>query len=157
LFIRAATSADLPDITALATESAPASHGSASHYGEVFSPGSPRRVLLLASEEAGYEPRHKPGTLVGFVLARIVEREWEIENIVVRAPARRRGIATGLLKQICELAKSENAIKILLEVRQSSSAARGLYQKLGFEHCGYRSRYYREPEEDAVLYHLLLQ
>jgi ribosomal-protein-alanine acetyltransferase len=153
LLIRAATSADLPGIIALAMDSPQASHWPASHYHRVFSQGPPRRVLLVAAEQVG----DQAGAPVGFVLARIVAEEWEIENIVVRAAARRRGIATRLLHQIRELAKSENAMKILLEVRQSSAAARGLYEKLGFENCGYRSRYYREPIEDAVLYHVLLQ
>jgi ribosomal-protein-alanine N-acetyltransferase len=141
----------------IAMESKLASHWSASQYRRVFSHSAPRRVLQVASDKVGDEAGEEQGALVAFVIARIVEREWEIENIVVRASARRRGIATQLLNQIRESAKSENAMRILLEVRRSSTAARGLYEKLGFESCGYRSRYYSEPVEDAILYHLLLQ
>ena len=41
---------------------------------------------------------------------------------------------------------------ILLEVRESNSAARKLYEKCGFVQSGRRQRYYKQPEEDAILY-----
>jgi len=44
---------------------------------------------------------------------------------------------------------------IFLEVRKSNQAARAFYEKWGFIQTGYRSRYYRDPLEDAVLYKLL--
>ena len=38
-----------------------------------------------------------------------------------------------------------------LEVRESNTAARTLYESLGFVQTGYRPRYYSQPEEAAVL------
>jgi [ribosomal protein S18]-alanine N-acetyltransferase len=43
---------------------------------------------------------------------------------------------------------------ILLEVRKSNLAARGLYEKQGFREVGRRRTYYADPEEDAILYAL---
>jgi ribosomal-protein-alanine N-acetyltransferase len=46
---------------------------------------------------------------------------------------------------------------LLLEVRQSNAAARALYAKHGFHETGRRRAYYRDPDEDAVLYALARQ
>jgi ribosomal-protein-alanine N-acetyltransferase len=41
-------------------------------------------------------------------------------------------------------------------VRESNQAARALYIQLGFEESGRRKLYYANPQEDAVLYRLVL-
>jgi ribosomal-protein-alanine N-acetyltransferase len=38
-----------------------------------------------------------------------------------------------------------------LEVRKSNEAARGLYQRLGFEARGIRPKYYSDNNEDALI------
>jgi [ribosomal protein S18]-alanine N-acetyltransferase len=155
LLIRAATSADLPDLMALALESKFAAHWSESQYRQIFSQSTPRRIVLVASDKGVGEDRGK-GDLLAFVVARVVQQDWEIENLVVRTTSQRRGVATRLLNHIRKSAKSENAMKLFLEVRRSSAAARALYKKFGFKNCGYRSRYYSDPADDAVLYQLIL-
>ena len=40
---------------------------------------------------------------------------------------------------------------LYLEVRESNSAARALYESLGFEQVGRRRGYYQYPSEDALL------
>ncbi|HXF95509.1 MAG TPA: GNAT family N-acetyltransferase, partial [Gemmatimonadales bacterium] len=45
----------------------------------------------------------------------------------------------------------EGASAVYLEVRESNTVARRLYRRLGFEEVGRRARYYRRPEEDAVV------
>jgi ribosomal-protein-alanine N-acetyltransferase len=47
--------------------------------------------------------------------------------------------------------------EILLEVRDSNVAARRLYEGAGFQENGRRPAYYRNPDEDAVLYELHLK
>jgi ribosomal-protein-alanine N-acetyltransferase len=37
-------------------------------------------------------------------------------------------------------------------VRESNTAARRLYEKLGFSEIGRRKAYYHNPQEDAILY-----
>jgi len=45
---------------------------------------------------------------------------------------------------------------IFLEVRASNTAARRLYENLGFKEAGCRKGYYTNPNEDAVLYSKIL-
>lgn len=90
--------------------------------------------------------------LVGFLAGHAIDQEWEIENVVVSSPARRRGLATQLVQEFLRLARSAGGKNVFLEVRESNLAARKLYEKLQFVETGRRRVYYREPEEDAVLY-----
>jgi len=47
--------------------------------------------------------------------------------------------------------RAAGALTALLEVRRSNLAARCLYLSLGFVPVGERPRYYRHPEEDALV------
>ena len=85
-----------------------------------------------------------------------VAGEWEIENVVVATGFLRRGIANELMRVLIQRAKNEAASAILLEVRESNLAARGLYRKHGFREVGRRPAYYNDPAEDAILYTLRL-
>ena len=95
------------------------------------------------------------GALCGFLCARDVAREWEIENVVVPPSSRRRGIGDRLLAEFVQHARKRKATAIWLEVRASNQAARQLYEKHGFKESGKRRAYYRNPEEDAELYSLV--
>jgi len=77
--------------------------------------------------------------------------------VVVAAGFLRRGIANELMRALIPCAKNEVASAILLEVRESNLAARGLYEKQGFREVGRRPAYYKNPAEDAILYTLRLQ
>jgi ribosomal-protein-alanine N-acetyltransferase len=92
--------------------------------------------------------------LHGFVVARIVGAEWEIENIAIAGSARRRGLGTRLLGELLDLARAQGAEAVFLEVRESNRAARSLYEKWAFLESGRRRNYYNDPEEDAILYRL---
>jgi ribosomal-protein-alanine N-acetyltransferase len=97
------------------------------------------------------------GSLVAFAMARVVVGEWEIENVVVAAETRRKGVGRALLQALIAAAHAEHAARITLEVRESNLTARRLYEKSGFAQCGVRPRYYRNPEEAAILYELCFQ
>jgi ribosomal-protein-alanine N-acetyltransferase len=103
------------------------------------------RVALVIEEESGVQ---------GFLVARAVESEWEIENIAISGAARRRGLGTRLVGEFLDYARKQGAEAVFLEVRESNQAARALYEKWAFEESGRRIRYYHEPEEDAILYRL---
>jgi ribosomal-protein-alanine N-acetyltransferase len=92
----------------------------------------------------------------GFLIAHEIAGEWELENIVVSEQARRRGLATRLLFELMSVARTEHALAIFLEVRESNHAARAFYQSRGFEPTGRRPRYYSDPDEDAITYRLRL-
>lgn len=88
----------------------------------------------------------------GFLIAREVDHEWEIENIAIAGPARRGGLGTRLLEEFLDLARERGAQAVFLEVRESNLAARKLYEKCGFLEAGRRQGYYHSPEENAVIY-----
>jgi ribosomal-protein-alanine N-acetyltransferase len=143
--IRVATPTDIPDLMALAKHAATAAHWSAEQYQTAFSNETPSRVVLIIEDEAAAQ---------GFVIGKALAEEWEIENIVVAERARRHGLGTRLLGEFLNLARGRGGDAVFLEVRESNSAARRLYEKRGFVQNGRRKLYYREPEEDAIVYRL---
>lgn len=147
LRIRSATVADIPAILALETQAAMAAHWSAEQYQAVFSGERPSRVALIVEAE---------GAVKGFIIGRVVDAEWEIENVAVVDSARRRGLGTMLVGEFLDRARARGAQSVFLEVRESNRAARLLYEKWPFAESGRRKRYYGEPEEDAIMYRLAL-
>jgi len=145
LSIRAGTITDLPAMMALEKHVATAAHWSAEQYEALFRAPDPGRAALVMQEES---------SLQGFVIARVVGEEWEIENVAIAGPARRRGLGTRLLGELLDLARAQDAAAVFLEVRESNQAARALYEKWAFLESGRRRGYYKDPEEDAILYRL---
>jgi ribosomal-protein-alanine acetyltransferase len=143
--IRLANAADIPTMMALERHAATAAHWSKEQYEAAFSSEVPSRVVLVLEEEAA---------VLGFIAGRAAGEEWEIENIAVAGPARRRGLGTRLLGEFLDLARDRGAEAVFLEVRMSNLAARRLYEKWAFVGTGRRKGYYREPEEDAIVYRL---
>jgi len=139
VFIRDAVPEDLPAIVAIEQSSPSAAHWSAGQYQRRIGDGS----VLVAEGES---------KICGFLCVHVVAGEWEIENVVVADESRRHGIGAALMRAL--LAKWEAAAgsAVLLEVRESNAAARGLYKASGFREIGRRRGYYRDPVEDAVLY-----
>jgi [ribosomal protein S18]-alanine N-acetyltransferase len=145
LLIRSATTADLPAMMALEKHAVTASHWSAEHYQQIFALSDPCRLALVLEEQS---------IVLGFLVARALYPEWEIENLAIAASAQRRGLGTRLLREFLDLTRRQGTPAVFLEVRESNLAARGLYEKRGFIESGRRKRYYRNPEEDAILYRL---
>jgi [ribosomal protein S18]-alanine N-acetyltransferase len=143
--IREATVADLPAMIGLEKRAATAAHWSAAQYEGLFHASDPGRLALIMREDS---------ELQGFVIARVLAEEWEIENIAIAGSARRRGLGTRLLGELLDLARGKGAAAVFLEVRESNLAARALYEKWAFLESGRRRRYYKDPEEDAILYRI---
>jgi len=93
---------------------------------------------------------------MGFLIAHHLAPEWELENIVVAHAARHRGIGKRLLEALFDAARETNSSAVFLEVRESNTAARTLYEGSGFEQTGRRRSYYTSPSEDAILYRRVL-
>ena len=89
--------------------------------------------------------------VAGYAVAWFVADEGEVANIAVAARFRRRGFAKLLLKAILSDASARGTQRLFLEVRESNVAARKLYAAHNFEEVGRRKRYYRSPEEDALI------
>ena len=143
--IRSALFDDVPAIVAIEQLAASAAHWTAEQYKKLVGSG----VVLVAEGAA-----EAAGSLCGFISAKAVAGEWEIENVVVSAEFLRRGIADELLRQLIQRAQNEAASTILLEVRESNLPARRLYERRGFRDVGRRRAYYSDPVEDAILYAL---
>ena len=144
--IRRAIPADIPALIALERRAATAAHWSAAQYETALSGRIPVRLVLIVEEETNVQ---------GFIAGRAVSDEWEIENVAVAASAQRRGLGTCLIGALLDLARVQGAQAVFLEVRESNVAARRLYEKWAFIETGRRERYYREPEEDAIVYRLV--
>jgi ribosomal-protein-alanine N-acetyltransferase len=84
------------------------------------------------------------------------QRIAELESVVVSASARRTGIGRSLCCAVFDWSRSQCATEIVLEVRAASSAAVALYAGLGFTLAARRPRYYRDPNDDALLMRLQL-
>jgi [ribosomal protein S18]-alanine N-acetyltransferase len=139
---------------ALEQESPAAAHWSRAQYEGMLATRDPlsQRVGWVAEVEGLAETASHEVALLGFLIAHRIDAEWELENIAVATAARRRGVATGLLRALLDHVRAENGDAIFLEVRQSNDAARSLYGKAGFHETGLRKNYYSAPQEDAVLY-----
>ena len=143
IVIRPATPAEIPDMMRLTDHSATAAHWSREQYDQIFHPSSLNRLAMVVQDTQG---------LQGFLIARGILDEWEIENIAISGPARRRGLGTRLLGEFLDQARARGARAVFLEVRESNRAACALYEKWSFEESGRRPRYYSDPIEDAILY-----
>lgn len=88
------------------------------------------------------------GRIIGYAGMYLSFGDGEITNIAVTREYRRRGAATALLDALKGTAGVE---RLLLEVRESNSAARTLYRRFGFAEDGIRRGFYSDPREDAVL------
>jgi len=154
--IRAATSADIPSILDLEQVSPAAAHWSEGQYGELFQAVSGAPRLVLVAEQTDEESRGSQTSTrtVGFLVARQVASEWELENIVVSTRERRKGIGKSLLDALLRAALQAHSDSVFLEVRESNQTARSFYEKAGFKQAGRRKGYYANPPEDAILYRL---
>ena len=91
------------------------------------------------------------GELLGYAAAWFVADESEIANLAVDPLARRRGVGGLLLDRILAAGAALGVRSVYLEVRESNAAGIALYASRGFEIAGRRVRYYRMPDEDALL------
>lgn len=89
--------------------------------------------------------------VLGYASLTVVLDEGYINNVAVRREYRRRGVASELLRVFFRFAEANRLAFLTLEVRESNLAARGLYQKYGFQEVGRRRNYYDKPREDALL------
>lgn len=145
MLVRPATPADVPVMMRLAQHSATAAQWTHEQYDRVFKSETPRRLALVIEDPAGVQ---------GFLIANGIAAEWEVENIAIAGPARRRGLGTRLLGEFLDHVRAQGASTVFLEVRESNRAARTLYEKWAFEETGRRVRYYHAPDEDAIVYRL---
>ncbi len=141
--VRPATLDDIRVLMAMEKDSPTAAHWQEAQYRAALQPGAvPERVSLVVEE----------GAVLGFIVARALGEEWEIENVVVTNLERGRGLGARLVQELLQQARGRGARSVFLEVRESNEAARRLYAKSGFVPAGRRKGYYADPPEDALLF-----
>jgi ribosomal-protein-alanine N-acetyltransferase len=169
LIARRAETTDIPAMMLLEQRSPTAAHWSKEQY-EVFflntssqlsesvawvAENVAENVAKDAAEDV-VENELEEFQLLGFLAARRLDTEWELENIVVAEHVRRRGTGEALLDKLIAHARKAGGTAVFLEVRESNQNARALYRKTGFRERGFRKNYYSNPVEDAVLLNLVL-
>jgi [ribosomal protein S18]-alanine N-acetyltransferase len=145
LLLRPMREADLDQVMAIAAQLKDAPHWPRATYLSALDRGAtPRRIALVAeSSEAG--------AVMGFAVACLLPSEAELESIAVPEAAQRQGIGRELVSTLIEELKAARVLEVFLEVRASNVRALAFYRSQGWFESGRRSRYYADPEEDAVL------
>jgi len=88
---------------------------------------------------------------VGYIGLHIAADEGEIVNLAVSPGWRKKGVGAALLGTVLDFAAFQGVTAVWLEVRESNTAARRLYEKAGFAPEGIREKYYSAPVENAVM------
>jgi len=149
--IRPATPADIPQMRQIEQQAAFAAHWTTEQYESLFLPDTPPRIVLVATDES------RPSAVLGFLVSLCLPDDWEIESVVVDESVRRQGHASSLIQKLLGRALAAGAAAVIIEVRESNSPARQLYEKIGFIQEYRRKDYYSGPFEHAILYRLTLQ
>jgi ribosomal-protein-alanine N-acetyltransferase len=150
--IRPMTGADVDRILAIAAGLKEAPQWPRAAYEGALDPadggsGLRQRIALVACDA-------ESGLVAGFAVASMVPPEGELETVGVASEFQRRGIGRQLVNEMGKKFRLQGVTKVLLEVRDSNLAAKGLYCSLGFREMSRRSGYYIDPIEDAVVMRL---
>jgi ribosomal-protein-alanine acetyltransferase len=157
--LRSAAPGDMAAILELERRTPTAAHWSEEQYRRLFAAceNASRRITIVVEQisAADLTGEEEPQAVIaGFLVARSLGAEWELENLVVAEAARRRGLGKRLLGELIARARAQGAQSVFLEVRESNLAARALYESAGFAIRGRRKGYYTSPSEDALVYAL---
>ena len=105
----------------------------------------------FSDKNTGCAVAERSGKVLGYILYGFVLDESEIYRIAVAKSGRRQGIGALLLKNLEEISKEHQIMRILLDVREKNEGARGFYASMGFSVDGVRKNFYQNPGDHAVL------
>ena len=90
---------------------------------------------------------------IGHGIMRIGGDNASLLNLCVFSGYQRRGIGTSILQQLLVIANERYARMVSLEVRPTNTAARRLYERLGFSAAEVRKAFYKDRNryEDAII------
>lgn len=89
--------------------------------------------------------------VAAFCACSLVVDELHISTIAVAPECQGRGMAGHLMRHLLAEVEAEGARRATLEVRVSNTAARRLYDRLGFSVAAVRKAYYSDPIEDGLI------
>ena len=99
------------------------------------------------------------GEILGYFVAMQVLDEVHLLNITVSPAHQRQGLARYLLQALDDWARSVQATCLWLEVRESNTRARAIYERHGYQQVGARKKYYpvhQGERETAIIMSLTL-
>ena len=106
--------------------------------------------LLLGERGVGFAA-FVDGRLAAYGGMMTVLDEGQITNIATHPDFRRMGLGRRIMNALDEYGREKGIAFLSLEVRESNSAARGLYISCGWQEEGVRKNFYRLPVENAVV------
>ena len=143
--VRKMVATDIEEVMVIAAGLRDAPHWPQSAYLAALDPIlAPRRIASVAVNE-------QTCRIVGFAVVSLQAPQAELESIAVRDEAHRQGIGSRLLAHLEDDLRAAAVNEIWLEVRASNRAGTAFYLAHGWKQSGRRSRYYADPEEDAIL------
>ena len=106
-------------------------------------------------EAAGFLVAIHDGRLAGYVVSSVHSgfpgAYGHVKDLAVHPAYRRRGIARYLLTESLDRLTQHGALRAVLEVRVSNTAAISLYESLGFQSARRRPGYYEDGETALVM------
>lgn len=118
---------------------------------EIFSDGMSYQTLLDSLQSDLFLVLKDSDRVCGYFLGHCLLDDMEIYRIAVSADRRRCGYGNMLLEEAKRRAETQGVTRCFLEVRESNVAARKLYGTFGFQEIDRRRRFYRLPDEDAIV------
>lgn len=90
--------------------------------------------------------------VIGYTGLFSVFDKGHITTLAVKPELQDQGVGTMLILRLIELSLDKGIRHLTLEVRKSNLKARRLYEKFGFLVVGLRKGYYRDNNEDAIVF-----
>ena len=138
--IRQARENDVPAIVSIECKTSPEPWSESALYRDVVTNG--QALVILADVD---------GRIVGYADVWHIPDEFQLNNIAVVEEFRGNHLAENMLEVLIATARELGLKTITLEVRESNTPARRLYEKCGFQHVGERPGYYVDNGETAIL------
>ena len=90
--------------------------------------------------------------LIGYIIFHVSEDFTDIYKIFIRDGDKRKGYATMLLNKVIDISKRYNSKKLMVEVRSKNNSAIEFYVKNGFSKISIRNNYYKNTNDDALIF-----
>ena len=121
-------------------------------FGSTAWPRDSMALELAPNPARHYFVAHDGDAMVGYGGISVVSgHHGDIMTIAVAEGHRGRGLGRQLMNRLLNVAKSQNATEVFLEVRADNQVAQALYRSLGFEQIDLRRGYYQPENVDAVI------
>lgn len=88
--------------------------------------------------------------IVAYAVTMHMYEQGELAKVAVARQYHRQGIALRLVRWLLRIAEHEGVERVFLDVRQSNTAARALYEKAGFKSYAVTEDFYKSPVEPAI-------